>query len=88
MIDKDIQWIDDGREPKVAPNPDYPDGVDLDISKADEPSCFIKLAYPARRVGRYFIKCKTCGWTGIISTAGRPDDPRSVKVACLMRAMQ
>lgn len=81
--DKDIEWHDAGREPKAAPNPDYPNGIDLDVSNGADPSCFIKLAYPARRVGRYHIKCKTCGWTGVVTTAGRRDDPRSVKVACL-----
>jgi hypothetical protein len=83
MTDKDIEWQDAGREPKVAPNPLYPNGIDLDVSDGIKPACFVKLAYPARRVGRYVIKCRTCGWVGIISTAGRPDDPRSVTIPCL-----
>jgi hypothetical protein len=79
---KDVQWIDSGREPKVAPNPAYPHGIDLDMSKGRNPSCLIELPYPAKRVGYYAIKCNNCGWTGVITTAGRPDDPRSVRVLC------
>ena len=82
MKDKIIQWVDGGHEPQFAPNPLYPNGVDLDISQGAVPSCLVKLPYPAKRVGRYVVECKTCGWTGVTSTAGRADDPRSVKIAC------
>ena len=82
MTDKDIQWINSGREPKNPSNPGFPSGIALDLARGAKPSCLIKLPYPAKRVGHYLIKCKTCGWTGVVTTAGRPDDPRSVKVPC------
>jgi hypothetical protein len=84
MKDKDIQWIDSGREPKGPSNPGFPNGINLNMASRIEPTCFIKLPYPAKRVGHYLIKCKTCGWSGIVTTAGRPDDPRSIKVPCKM----
>ena len=87
MTDKDIEWFDSGIEPKAASNPDYPRGIDIDISDGKRPSCFVALPYPAKRIGRYLIKCRTCGLSGIVTTAGRPDDPRSVKLAC-KRLMQ
>lgn len=86
MTDKDIEWIDGRREPQAKPNPAYPFGIDLDMAgPADQPTCRITLPYPARRIGHFVVNCKTCGWSGIITTAGRPDDPRSVKVSCRMR---
>ena len=77
-----IRWIDSGAEPKNPANPRYPDGIALDVSKGADRACLIMLPYPARRIGYYDIECKKCGLTVAISTAGRVDDPRSVKVAC------
>ena len=77
-----IEWIDGGREPKVAPNPEYPDGVDLDYSIDGQWKCKTDLPYPAKRIGVYVVNCNECGLRVAITTAGRPDDPRSVTVAC------
>ena len=30
----------------------------------------------------YVITCKICGWNGLVTTAGRRDDPRTLKVPC------
>lgn len=79
-----VKWRDAGREPQCAPNPAYPDGIDLDLSQGAERTCSTNLPYPARRCGSYLISCKRCGQTFACTTAGRPDDPRSVKVACGM----
>jgi hypothetical protein len=76
---KTINWIDHGREPTQKPNPDYPDGIDLD--SGERPACKVELPYPAKRCGVYIVKCD-CGVTIAITTAGRPDDPRSVMVPC------
>ena len=44
----EITFLDSGREPQVAPNPDYPDGVDLDPTEgAPVQSCKVMLPYPA-----------------------------------------
>jgi hypothetical protein len=77
-----VRWIDHEREPQCAPNPAYPDGIDVDATEPGKPSCKTLLPYPARRCGLYYIKCDRCGMSYVVSTAGRPDDPRSITVPC------
>jgi hypothetical protein len=81
-IRHDVIWHDGKREPQCPPNPTYPKGVDLDASHGAERTCTVKLEYPAPRCGAYSIRCNVCGVTAACTTAGRPDDPRSVKLAC------
>lgn len=77
-----IEWIDGGREPKCAPNPAYPNGVDLNMATSLNRACTVVLPYPAKRCGYYHIECKICGLCFAVTTAGRPDDPRSVRINC------
>jgi hypothetical protein len=77
-----IEWIDLEREPREKPDPNYPHGIDLNVAMGRSPSCAVKLPYPAPRCGMYHVECKTCGQDIILTTAGRPDDPRSVTMAC------
>lgn len=35
----DLVWVDKGREPQCAPNPDFPDGVDVDVTMGQRPAC-------------------------------------------------
>lgn len=77
-----IKWVDSGHEPKNPPNPSYPKGVDLDVSDGAELTCIAELPYPARRIGYYEVICNICGHVSVTTTAGRPDDPRSLKVPC------
>jgi hypothetical protein len=77
-----VVWIDAGREPQYPPDPAYPQGIDLDLSNGAFVTCTQKLPYPARRCGQYLITCKTCGLRTMVTTAGRPDDPRSLKLRC------
>lgn len=77
-----VMWFDEGCEAKGSPNPAYPDGIDVDCSGGAEATCTQPLPYPAKRCGQYLVVCESCGKTIVITTAGRPDDPRSVKVAC------
>lgn len=77
-----IIWRDWGREPQVPANPDYPKGIDLDISSPGAKTCQTPLPYPARRCGVYIVSCSVCGLNVGVTTAGRPDDPRSVRVTC------
>jgi hypothetical protein len=79
-----IHWNDGGREPQCAPNPDYPNGIDLDATSGAATFCMIELPYPAKRCGHYYLQCSLCGHNAIITTAGRPDDPRSVKLPCIL----
>jgi hypothetical protein len=78
-----VRWIDGGREPQCAPNPDYPDGIDVDLSGGASMTCSTLLQpYPTPRCGMFRVKCQTCGYSAVITTAGRPDDPRSAKLPC------
>lgn len=78
-----VKWIDGKREPQCAPNPNHPSGADVDMRHdADEPSCLCDLPYPARRCGVYAVECSKCASRVVVTTAGRADDPRSVRVTC------
>src|SRR4249920_2184727 len=61
MADFEIVWWDDRREPKVPPDPAYPDGIDLDLTNGNPKFCESALAHPTPRCGKYYIKCRTCG---------------------------
>lgn len=76
-------WIDRLREPKSPPDPRYPLGIDVDLS-ARKPvmTCKITVRYPAPRCGYHAIKCGRCGFTALVTTSGRIDDPRTVQVPC------
>ncbi len=80
--DWQIEWVDSGRFPRNPPNPRYPDGMDLDISGGAERTCEAPLVHPTPRCGYYVVTCRICGFKTIITTAGRPDDPRSLKMPC------
>jgi hypothetical protein len=82
MMQHTVRWVDAGREPQCQPNPNYPKGIDMDCSEGAQATCTIRLPYPARRCGYYHIMCETCGLSVACTTAGRPDDPRSIKLAC------
>jgi len=82
VADFEIVWYDDGRDPKSPPDPSYPDGIDLDLSRGRLNYCETNLMHPTPRCGKYYIKCNKCGITALITTAGRADDPRSIKLAC------
>lgn len=77
-----VQWIDQGRDPQCAPDPAFPSGMDADVSEGAAKTCTTALPYPAKRIGLYKVECPVCGLRVAITTAGRPDDPRSLKVAC------
>lgn len=80
----DIQWVDRGRPPQSEPNPSYPDGIDLDASGGAKRTCLVQIPYPSGHinVGTWNIRCSKCKLTLMVTAASRPDDPRSVKVAC------
>jgi hypothetical protein len=78
----DVTWVDGGRWPRNPPNPEYPNGIDLDLSGGAKAMCLVDLPYPAKRCGFFRISCETCGRTAMVTTAGRVDDPKSVTLAC------
>lgn len=82
-----VEWIDSGREPKCAPDPTFPNGKPVDGSEPGKPSCETALPYPAKRCGTYIVSCALCGIRVGVTTAGRPDDPTSVKISCKQMAV-
>lgn len=76
-----IEFLDSGREPRCAPNPDFPNGIDIDLSNG-QLFCEQLLPYPAERCGVFKVTCERCGFSVGITAAGRIDDPRSVKLPC------
>jgi len=81
------EWIDGGREPQCAPDPRFPNGIDVDTSAGAARTCSIDLPYPAKRCGTYIIRCSVCGIADGITTAGRSDDPRRVTVPCFAHVL-
>ncbi len=77
-----VTWIDFNTKAKCAPNPEYPNGIAIDASNGANKSCSIKLPYPAKGCGQHKITCNKCKQTALVTAAGRPDDPTSVKLAC------
>jgi hypothetical protein len=79
-----VHWVDRGHDPTRPPNPKFPNGVDVDLTGGDRlvKSCKTDLPYPARRCGYYVVTCAKCHFKTIVTTAGRPDDPKSVRLAC------
>jgi hypothetical protein len=78
-----VKWLDSGREPECRPDPEFPAGRDLPCMSPGLPNCRTALLYPAKRCGVYIVECTKCGIVVGVTTAGRPDDPRSVKINCL-----
>jgi hypothetical protein len=83
-----VYWVDGGEWPRNQPNPAYPNGIDLDISEGAKIACLVNLPYPAERCGAFVLECETCGQSVVITTAGRPDDPRSAKLACRLKGRE
>jgi hypothetical protein len=77
-----VKWFDAGMEPKETPNPKYPFGIDVDLSEGKHPTCSTALPYPARRIGHFKVSCDRCRLVIALTTAGRADDPRSIRIAC------
>jgi hypothetical protein len=78
----EVRWIDRGFEATCEPDPRFPAGVDLDLSRGRIDACHTPLPYPAKRCGYFVVNCATCGLQCVVTTAGRADDPRSLQVAC------
>lgn len=77
-----VEWHDAGREPQCAPDPAYPHGKDIHLADGIEQKCIAQLPYPAKRCGYYTVECERCGISIAVTTAGRPDDPRSIELPC------
>ena len=65
------------------PDPNYPHGIDMDISMGSPKTCSVKLPYPAPECGFWLVACQVCPMSVAVTAAGRPDDPKTLKMACL-----
>lgn len=76
-----VKWFSANRLPKDVPDLRFPEGVDVDCTLG-RPGCTVQLEHPTKGCGQYYVECRQCGINAIITTAGRFDDPRSVKLPC------
>lgn len=84
----DVVFIDAGREATEKPDPRWPDGVGVDLrSSVIQKSCTRNVPYPAPRCGAYRLTCRRCGFTAVVTVAGRADDPRVVTMPCKARGL-
>lgn len=82
----DVKFNDHQRKATEKPNPKYPNGVDIDLRETViAKSCTRNLPYPAPGCGTYSVLCRTCGWSGLVTVAGRTDDPRTITIPCKAR---
>lgn len=70
------------------PDPDFPDGKHIILTRYGEISCVVDLPYPAKECGAFIVCCKTCDLTIAVTAAGRPDDPTSIRVPCKFKSME
>jgi hypothetical protein len=77
-----VEFISHKRKAQCAPNPAYPNGIDLDLTDGAKVACLADLPYPAECCGVLIVRCQKCGSGHAITTAGRTDDPKSVKLPC------
>lgn len=79
----DVSFIDGERTARMKSDPRYPDGQAISLAPSVlAKACTRNLPYPAPRCGLYSIKCRVCGFVGVVTVAGRPDDPRVVTIPC------
>lgn len=86
MSNIDILFLSHNRKAKNPPNPEYPNGMDLDLTFGATVACLVELPYPAECCGILFVECRKCGINAAITAAGRADDPRSARLPCLRTA--
>jgi hypothetical protein len=77
-----ITWHDRQREATVPADRTFPNGRDIDYAGPGARACLVELAHPASRVGFWTLFCLKCRSHAGVGTAGRADDPRSVRVPC------
>ena len=78
----EVTFLSHHRKAQCAPDPKHPNGIDLDLTDGAAVACLAELPYPAECCGVLIVRCKSCGNSAAITTAGRVDDPRTVKLPC------
>jgi hypothetical protein len=80
-----IDWVNALRDAHFPADPLYPNGHAMDVALDAPRACRAELPYPAARVGIYIVHCRVCDYRIALATAGRCDDPCSVRVPCRLR---
>ncbi len=84
----DVKFIDGGRKATEKPDPRFPEGKMVNLAPhALAKTCSFNLPYPAPRCGFYSVSCRTCTFAGLVTVAGRPDDPNVVTIPCKPRGL-
>jgi predicted RNA-binding Zn-ribbon protein involved in translation (DUF1610 family) len=78
-----VVFLDSGREPQCPSDPKFPEGKIVDMSRGSNVTCETDIPYPAPRCGVMIIQCETCKVSIAVTVAGRPDDPRLVRIPCM-----
>jgi hypothetical protein len=80
-----IEFVASGRgKAGCAPNPEFPDGIAVDVSNGVPATCIVALPYPAPECGHFVVQCRFCKFRVALTAAGRPDDPTSITIPCQM----
>jgi hypothetical protein len=77
-----VDWVDGHREAAELADPAYPGGCAIDVALDAPKACRVQLPYPAARCGTWVVTCRVCLYAIALATAGRSDDPSSVRVPC------
>lgn len=80
MLKAEGYWT--GRPPQCAPDPAYPDGMPVNMTRGGEKACSIDLVHPAPSTGYWLVTCDLCNLSILVTAAGRPDDPSVLTVPC------
>lgn len=76
-----LTFLTEGRAPTLPSDPAYPNGMDVEMAGKHK-ACVASLPYPAKACGVHIVECEECGCRVGLTAAGRPDDPRSVRISC------
>lgn len=84
----DVRFIDKGYKAEEKADPRHPDGMLVNLAPhALAKTCTRNLPYPAPRCGLYALTCRVCGFSGMVTVAGRADDPRMVTIPCKAKGL-
>ena len=76
------RWVDQERVSTYPADPAYPHGAAIDVALDAAHACRLALPSPTVGCGLWVIKCRRCHYALCVGTAGRPDDPCSVRIPC------
>jgi hypothetical protein len=69
--------------PAASPVQDaYPGGIDVDLAMGGGAHCSAVLPQHPGKPGLYDIRCTRCGLSLALTSGGRSNDPRAVRVPC------